>query len=181
VSATAKGERTGEGPALQVRRDLKLRPRVPPNFFGIVLGLVGLAEAWGAAIPTLGTSLVIPDAADILAAAVWLGLVVVYSAQGPRVILADLHDAVLAPFVPLAAVAGMLLGSALAAYSLGAARVLVVVFLAITVLMGGLLTGQWIVGDLDEAKFHPGYFLPTVAGGLVGAYCAAQVDLRSLA
>jgi tellurite resistance protein len=154
---------------------------VPPNFFGIALGLVGLAEAWGAAVPILGTPLVIPDVADILAATVWMGLVVAYSAQGARVILADLRDPVLAPFVPLPAIAGMLLGSALGTYALGAAKVLVTVFLAITILVGGLLMGQWILGNVEEARIHPGYFLPTVAGGLVGAFCEAQVDFRAVA
>jgi tellurite resistance protein len=175
VSATVKVEGIAEGAALAVSRDVRFRPRVPPNFFGIALGLVGLAEAWRAAVPILGTSSVIPDAANIVAATVWLGLGLVYLAQGPRVVVADLRDPVLAPFVPLAAIAGMLLGAALGAYALGAARVFVSLFLAITVLLGGLLMGQWIVGDLDEAKLHPGYFLPTVAGGLVGAFCAAQV------
>jgi tellurite resistance protein len=181
VSATVKVEGIAEGAALAVSRDVRFRPRVPPNFFGIALGLVGLAEAWRAAVPILGTSSVIPDAANIVAATVWLGLGLVYLAQGPRVVVADLRDPVLAPFVPLAAIAGMLLGAALGAYALGAARVFVSLFLAITVLLGGLLMGQWIVGDLDEAKLHPGYFLPTVAGGLVGAFCAAQVDLRAVA
>lgn len=47
-------------------------PRVPPNFFGIPFGLAGLAEAWYAASPTLGTSAVVPDAIDIVAAVAWL-------------------------------------------------------------------------------------------------------------
>jgi hypothetical protein len=56
VSATVNVERTGERPVLDVRHDVKFRPRVPPNFFGIALGLVGLAEAWRAVVPTFGTS-----------------------------------------------------------------------------------------------------------------------------
>ena len=39
------------------------------------------------------------------------------------------------------------------------------VFLIATVLHGGWVTGQWFVVDLDRSKLHPGYFLPTVAGG----------------
>jgi tellurite resistance protein len=155
-------------------------PRVPPNFFGIPFGLTGLAEAWHAAAPTLGTSAVVPDVIDIVAALAWLALVVLYAARGARSAIADLHDPVLAPFVPVAAIAGMLLGSALSAYSLAAGRVLVVAFLVITIGVGGWLTGQWIVGEQDQGKFHPGYFLPTVAGGLVGAFCAAQVHLHAV-
>jgi tellurite resistance protein len=156
-------------------------PRVPPNLFGIPFGLAGLAEAWDAASATLGTPAAVPDAIDIVAAVAWLPLVVMYAAQGVRTVRADLRDPVLAPFVPVAAIAGMLLGSALSAYSFAAGRVLVIVFLVITIGAGGWLTGQWIAGEVDQGKSHPGYFLPTVAGGLVGAFCAAQVHLRAVA
>ena len=155
------------------------RLRVTPNLFSIPFGLVGLAGAWSAA-QTLGTPAAVPDAIDILAAAVWVALAVGYAARGPGSILPDLRDPVLTPFVPVAAIVGMLLGSALSAYSFGAGRVLVVVFLVITILIGAWLTGQWIVGDLDQDKLHPGYFLPTVAGGLVCALSAAQVHLRAV-
>jgi len=165
---------------LQLLRDGASWPGVPPNFFGIPFGLVGLSEAWHAASRTLGASAVVPDAVDILAASVWLVLVMAYAARGPRSVIADLRDPVLAPFVPVAAITGMLLGSALSAYAFAAGRVLVVVFLAITILVGGWLTGQWVVSDLDQGKLHPGYFLPTVAGGLVGAFCAAQVHLHAV-
>jgi len=158
----------------------KFWPRVPPNFFGIPFGLAGLAEAWSAAAPTLGTPVVVPDAIDIVAAVAWLPLVVIYAAQGVRSLLADLRDPVLAPFVPVPAIAGMLLGSALSPYDLAAARVLVCVFLVITIGAGGWLTGQWIAAEVDQGKFHPGYFLPTVAGGLIGAFCAAQVHLHAV-
>lgn len=30
-------------------------------------------------------------------------------------------------------------------------------------------TGHWIAGDLSQDSAHPGYFLPTVAGGLIKA------------
>jgi len=51
----------------------------------------------------------------------------------------------------------------------------------VTIAGGGWLTGQWIAGDLDAKSVHPGYYLPTVAGGLVGASMLAQVHLRALA
>jgi hypothetical protein len=46
-------------------------PRVPPNLFAIALGTAGLAQAWGAAVPVLGTPQAVPDALNILDAAVW--------------------------------------------------------------------------------------------------------------
>ena len=33
--------------------------------------------------------------------------------------------------------------------------------------VGGWLTGQWITGGIDPDAVHPGYFLPTAAGGLM--------------
>ena len=46
--------------------------------------------------------------------------------------------------------------------------------------MGGWVTGQWIAGDLHSAKAHPGYFLPTVAGGFLSARVAPHVGLHSV-
>ena len=164
--------------------EMVVRPRVrrlPPNLFGIAFGLAGLGEAWQAAGPVLGISGAVADALYILAGCVWLVLVVGYVAQGPRRILADLRDPVLGPFVSAAAIAPMILAAGLGTVALTAGRVLVIVFLAITVALGGWLTGQWIAGDLDQDSAHPGYFLPTVAGGLVGADAAAEVHLQALA
>jgi hypothetical protein len=50
-------------------------PRVPPNLFAIALGAAGLAVAWEAAAPLLGTPQAVPDALDVLDAALWLVLV----------------------------------------------------------------------------------------------------------
>jgi tellurite resistance protein len=147
------------------------RPRLPPDYFAIAFSVAGLAEAWQAAVPR---------ALDILAAVLWLALVVMYLAQGRRVILADLRHPVLSPFTSLPGITAMLLAAALATVSLTVARVLVVVFWAGAAILGGWLTGQWMTGGIDQDSVHPGYLLPTVAGGLVGAYCAAEVYLYAL-
>ena len=159
-----------------------LGPRVPPNLFAIALGIAGLTQAWQAAVPVLRTPQAIPDALSILDAAVWLVLVGAYLAQGPRIIMADLRNPVLSPFVSAAALTAVILSAALAKDAAPAAgRVLVVVFLAVTVALGGWLTGQWLTGGIDPDSVHPGYFLPTAAGGLIGASAAAQVHLHALA
>jgi tellurite resistance protein len=113
-----------------------LGPRVPPNLFGIALGIAGLAQAWQAAVPLLGTPRAIPDALSILDAALWLILTGAYLAQGPRIILADLRDPVLSPFVSVSALTAMILGAALAKDAFAAGRVLVIVFLAVTIGIG---------------------------------------------
>jgi len=163
----------------------KLRgPRVSPSLFSIALGLAGLGQAWHAAQPLLGTPATVSDAIFAPAAATWLALAAAYAAQGWRQVLADLRDPVLGPFVPAAAITPMILSGALAAAApaaFAAGRILVVIFLAGTMLIGGWLTGQWITGRLDQDAMHPGYFLPTVAGGLVGATAAAGVRLPGVA
>ena len=50
-------------------------------------------------------------------------------------------------------------------------RIVVAVFLVLTLLAGGWLTGQWMLGNIAQDNVHPGYFLPTVAGELVGGLC----------
>ena len=164
------------------RRRSLLGPRVPPNLFGIALGMAGLALAWHAAGPLLGIPPTVPDALDVLAAVLWLVLAGAYLVQGPRIILADLRDPVLSPFVSASAITAMILAAALAADAAAAAgRVLVIVFLAATIAIGGWLTGQWMTGGIEPDSLHPGYLLPTAAGGLIGANAAAQVHLHALA
>jgi tellurite resistance protein len=163
------------------KRQRFLGPRVPPNLFAIALGIAGLAQAWDAAVPLLGTPQAIPDGLSILAAALWVVLVGAYLAQGPRIIMADLRDPVLSPFVSVSALTAMLLSAALVKDAFAAGRVLVIVFLAVTVGLGGWLTGQWMTGGIEPDSVHPGYFLPTAAGGLIGANAAAQVHLHGLA
>jgi hypothetical protein len=63
------------------KRQRFLGPRVPPNLFAMALGIAGLAQAWHAAVPLLGTPQAIPDALNILDAALWLVLVGAYLAQ----------------------------------------------------------------------------------------------------
>jgi tellurite resistance protein TehA-like permease len=88
-------------------------------------------------VPVLGTPRAVPDALDVLAAALWLALLGAYLAQGPRIVLADLRDPALSPFVSASALTTMLLAAALAAAAFAAGRVLVVVFVAVTVALGG--------------------------------------------
>lgn len=163
---------------------MKVRPRrarVPPVVFGIPFGLSGLGTAWDAARPLLSVSAAAPQAVYLLATLVWLVLVVAYVAQGRRQVLADLRDPVLAPFVPLAVIMPMIPASALAAVAYPAGRVLVIVFLAMAVALGGWLVGQWIADSMSRDAYHPGYYLPTVAAGLVGTHAAAAVHLQGVA
>lgn len=142
--------------------------------------LTGLAGVWFTAhaygISPAGAT----DAFLVLAALVWLLCCVLYFSR-PRAVRADLVDNVGSPFIALAVIIPMpLIVQGLEPRAHGAAVVLVDVFLVLTVLYGGWITGQWIYGPVDAPKIHPGYFLPTVAGGLLASAAATNVGQRRL-
>jgi tellurite resistance protein len=80
-------------------------------------------------------------------------------------------------FYALVPISGMLLALGLEPYTHEAAQVLFLVFLTATVVLGGWLTGRWIVGPLDDDSISPANLLPTVAGGLIGGQGAATFGL----
>jgi tellurite resistance protein len=156
--------------------------RVPPNLFGIALGLSGLAALWAFAATSFGGPAAIGDALGVLAAFVWVCLMVAYLRQGPRQILADAQDATVGPFLAAPVMSAYVLAAGvLQPHAPGAARAIVIVFLVIGLLVSGLLTGQWLTGGLDEATFGPAFFLPGIGIGFVGADAAATVGLHSVA
>ncbi len=131
--------------------------RFPPNLFAIPFGLAGLVDAWNAAGRTLHTPQAVPDVISVIAALTWVTLLVCYCAQGTRSNFADFQNKTFSPFLSLAPITGMLLAVTWSAHAFAAGQVLVVVFLVATLVYGGLLTGEWIVGDLDYNSAHPGY------------------------
>jgi tellurite resistance protein len=157
--------------------------RLPPNLFGIPFGLCGLAQCWA-----LGATLAsVPhwpsEALWVLAGAVWLGLLARYlagaAASGRP--WADLTDPTTNPFTALIVIVPMLLALGIAPHDRDVAETVFLVALVLTVVLGAWLAAQWIVEDLTLAQWHPGYFLPTVAGGLIAAGGSAQFGFDQLA
>jgi tellurite resistance protein len=116
---------------------------------------------------------------------VWLAVLagyVRYVLADRQALVRDLTDPVAGPFAALAVIVPMLLAAeGVYPHAPGAGRVLLDVFLTLTVLLGGWFTGQWIYRPVALDTFHPGYFLPTVAGGLIAAAAAAEVGQQRLA
>ena len=178
---------TGDAPAVTRGRGeaRRVAARIPLNVFGTAFGLAGLATAWhvaaaaGVVPPAVGTGLF------ILATGVWVACLAAYlrwalAARGR--IAADLQDRTAGPFAALIVIVPILLGAnGLAPYAPTAARVVVDVSIVLVVALGGWLTGSWMRGGTDIDRLHPGYFLPTVAGGLVASVGAATVGQRRLA
>ncbi|MEU4097212.1 TDT family transporter [Streptomyces sp. NPDC026673] len=156
---------------------------IPLNFFGMPFGLVGLADVWLIAAEAGRVPRGVGDALLILSAAVWLLVTVAYldHAGRARSLARDLTDPAAGPFASLCVIVPMVIAAnGLYARAPTAGRVLVDVFLVLTVLLGAWFTGQWIYGRVDVDRFHPGYFLPTVAGGLLAAASAGAVGQQRL-
>jgi tellurite resistance protein len=157
--------------------------RLTPNLFGIPFGLCGLAECWSLAHGLALAPAWPADSLWVLAAGVWLGILGAYLADvvaGGR-LRTELADPTFGPFTALVAIVPMLLGLAVADHSRALGEAIFFVALALTVLIGAWLSGNWIVADMTLAQWHPGYFLPTVAGGLIGAEGSAALGHDALA
>jgi tellurite resistance protein len=159
--------------------------RIPLNVFGMPFGLCGLAGCWLAAAG-YGLAPVVVGAVVLgVAAVVWLVVLAVYLryvVSDRAAFGRDLRDRTAGPFAALAVIIPMLLGAqGVRLFAPAAATVVVDVGIVLTVLLGAWFTGDWIIGPLELDQIHPGYFLPTVAGGLIAAAAAAAVGQTDLA
>ena len=157
---------------------------IPANLSGVGFGLAGLAGCWRLATATAGAPAWVAAAISAGAAASWLLVGAAWLAQLLRrdaTLAGELHDPLLGPFVSVIPITGMLLALQLYPFAPAAGRVGFGVSAAVTLLLGGWLTGQWITGPLDMDALHPGYVLPTVTGGLIAAEGAAAVGWHGLA
>ena len=157
--------------------------QIRPTLFGISFGITGLAQAWGSATRLYGVPSAPSNVLLLIASAVWCATAVLYidSVRRGGGLRAELSDPVFAPFIALMAIVPMLLGAALAGHARTWGVVVAVVSMAFTVGLGGLLFGQWIITGIAPTQWHPGYFLPTAAGGYLSALTASTLGYDDLA
>jgi tellurite resistance protein len=145
---------------------------------------MGLAGVWRTMAQYYGAPGAVADAISALAALVWLVLgagCLERMARDPGIVAAHVRDPVQSPFVMLPLLVLMLLtATGLQPHAPEAARVLFVVALAASALLGAAILGQWVVGEIDERRAHPGYFMAALGPGLLGAQGAAVFGMRSL-
>jgi tellurite resistance protein len=111
-----------------------------------------------------------------------LGAYLRYALSDRTALKRDLLDPIGAPFASLAVITPILLAAeGVYPHAAQTGRALIDIFIVLTVALGGWFTGQWIYGSLDLDKFHPGYFMPTVAGGLIASAAAAEAGQQRLA
>jgi tellurite resistance protein len=159
--------------------------KVPLNIFGMGFGLAGLATTWRIAVTLDLAAAWIAIALVIAAASVWAMSVVLYTryvVSHPGALQHDLQDMTVGPFASLAIITPVLLvANGVAPYAHQAATIMIDVLIVLVVLLGGWYTGFWMRGGADLDRLHPGYFLPTVAGGFVASAGAAEVGQQRLA
>src|SRR5450755_1993817 len=134
--------------ARNIVTQLRLLLAIPPNFFAITMGLAGLAGVWRLAGELYHLPAAMGDAFYVVAAAVYLLLLVAFAMKlvlMPKKVMAELTHPVLGPFYSLLPMSGMLLALGLESYAYLVALVLFLVFFITTLLLGGWMTGQWIV------------------------------------
>jgi tellurite resistance protein len=157
--------------------------RILANLFSVSFSVAGLALCWSTAAGLIAAPAWPGNVLWIITAALWLitllGYVRSVVVEGRA--RSELSDPILAPFTALIFIIPMLCGVALAPYQSGAGQTIFLVGLVGTVLIGGWLSGEWILDDMTLQQWHPGYFLPTVAGGLIAAGGSAVLGYDSLA
>jgi tellurite resistance protein len=158
--------------------------RIPLNTLAIGFGSAGLADLWSTAGGVLGIPTGVGEAFWIATAIVWFWLIVAHVVRGVRSaesLASQLRHPVQGPLAALIPIVGMLLGDELYQSDPVAGRVFFLASLVVTVVFAAWILSFWMRGGLTIDAIHGGYFLPTVAGGLVAATAAADTGMTDLA
>ena len=156
----------------------RARSVVPASFFGIVLSLVGLGNAWRAAHRVWGLAAIVGELVMWSACAVWLLLVVLYASKWLSArdqAFAELHDPIQCCFVGLTGVSTMLVAAAVLPYSTRTAIVLFGAGAAITIGFAVWRTGSLWMGGRAPDTTTAVLYLPVVGGGFVLASVASSL------
>lgn len=152
------------------------------NLFAACFGLAGLASAWTVMMRLVRGPDWPGNALYIVAALVWLITAVAYlgNVAVQRRWKQELSDQTLAPFISLLFIVPVLLSVPLAQQARGAGEVVFGCATAATVLFGAWFTGDWIARNGDLRRWHPGYYLPSAAGGLIAGGASAALGFVTL-
>ncbi len=153
-------------------------PLIPAAFFGIVLGLAGLANVWRAAHIEWGLPSMIGEALFAISAIVWLTVAILYALKWiilPDEAHAEAEHPVQCCFIGLGGVATLLIAQGVLPYSRSAAVTLFAIGAAFTLGFALWRTGLLWRGARAAAASTPVLYLPTVAGGFVAGTTAAAL------
>jgi tellurite resistance protein len=159
-------------------------PLVPASFFGIVLGIAGLGNAWRLAHQVWQLPAMPGEILNLLAAIVWALLVILFVLKWifdrPQARGEAFHP-VQCCFIGLLGVSAMLVALGAQPYSRMAALVLFFGGAAFTLAFAVWRTGMLWQGGRDDNATTPVLYLPTVGGGFVTAIVASSLGYPDLA
>jgi len=153
-------------------------PVIPAAFFGIVLGIAGLGNAWRIAHRVWGAPALIGEFILLLASLIWLILLILYVGKWIyqlEVAKAELRHPIQCCFVGLIGVTTMLIAGAALPYSRSSADVLFIAGMLYTILFAAWRTGGLWEGGREIKCTTAVLYLPTVAGFFVTANGAAAM------
>jgi tellurite resistance protein len=153
-------------------------PRIPASFFGMVLGLAGLANAWRSSAPAWGLPAGVAPVLALMATLVWailLALFVLKWLLARRDALEEAAHPVQCCFIGLAGVSTMLIAGGALPYARDLALVLFALGAAFTLGFAAWRTGRLWQGGRDPSSSTPVLYLPSVAGGFVTGTVAAAL------
>lgn len=156
---------------------LKL-PLVPAAFFGMVLGLSGLANAWRVGARIWQLPAVIGEVLTFVTLAVWLVLILLYLLKwmvAREEAFKEVAHPVQCCFIGLVGVATMLVAAGLLPYSRIGAETIFLIGAAYTLAFSVWRTGGLWQGERDIATTTAVLYLPSVAGSFVTAIVGAAL------
>ncbi len=145
---------------------------LPASFFGIVLGLSGMGQAWRVAAPLWGMPRWIGEAVLLLATVVWLALLVSYAIQAlrsPMLVRSEFQHPVQGSMPALLAVTTLLIALAAIPYSRPLAYILAIAGICWHLAFSLWHTGTMWKGGRNALDTAPTLYLPTVAGNFTSA------------
>lgn len=151
--------------------------RLPASFFGMVLGLSGMGQAWRLAASLWGLPASIGEGVLLLAALVWAALLARYAIQAlsfPEALRKEARHPVQGGTPALLAIATLLISLAVLPYSYVAAATLAAAGIGGHLAFALWHTGTMWRGGRSDLDTVPTVYLPTVAGnftsgGVLGA------------
>lgn len=158
-------------------------PVVPASYFGMVLGLAGLAGTWRAAHLAWGLPALVGEVIMLVGGMVWAAVTVLYALKWIVVretALAEAAHPIQCCFIGLAGVAAMLVAGGLAPYFHSGALALYSVGALFTLGFAIWRTGGLWLGERDHSHTTPVLYLPTVAGSFVIGTTGGTLGLADL-
>jgi tellurite resistance protein TehA-like permease len=151
---------------------------MPVSYFGIVLGLAGLGNAWRGAEQAWRLPKFVADWIYLVAGLVCAALVVLFVLKAllaPDKLAAEAAHPVQCCFIGLAGVATMLIAGGLVPHERTSASVLFGIGFAYTLCFAVWRTGVLWQGERDPETTTAVLYLPTVAGSFVSASVASSL------